>query len=803
MPEPLSIVFDYAQRRVKAGGATIAIQGLDWNGTPWSGTFIDNVTNTLMLRPMCFYDAWYTSNAGIYTKLSIASGYQVKTPAKWFEVENFVGAGKFLQCDTPSGEYARTSTALDLNRGVWLATHVYDAGDDHLLLEAGWSNSETPTAETAAVGFKVYARGRIEVYRDGTYIDGGNLTPNSNGVLSMAILPMRRKELVFVAPKNEAGFRVVFDDIDEDEASPIITPDDTKFFVAAGSSASLQVQFAPIQYPTTGYATSLRYVFGTPPRSGAALYNEWENAMFPLITNANIHGDDAFVRDFSGEVPVAVCGVTAISLRDEDGAALFVPNDERTATRARIELWGNGQYTPSIFGAVLEYSAQGVFTDATQEFDATDSVLKGSRITLTVPDDGFGATIAAEIINPVELEANVRQLRVQPYKPCGLKLGNLFVFNGVSRRPRFSDAIVAEAQRMRLEAVTVLSLLDDLRFNDRIPMDGWVFCRSSTQFSAMRWLFEQIGVLPEYMVFSNFNNEDGTPYRLGEVPHDRNQEWNFFIERGDTGRDVFNKLLRVAADAVYGTHPAITGTQLWFRKLSDLPTEPVITLYRSIADVMEHMDVADEDAFRYVYNDFSEEPLDAEANEIRALGIDPRTGNIISAFIVDEAMQDPTLAPDLRPLGWSGVRKQIGYQSRMIRTLADAQRIIEALVPIAMEQNKICEWSCPDFALYDDGAGNMLPGWRMDMFRLAGALDGEDIDRHCSSFTMTSLLEDPTNIARETNYTGGTLVGRGGRSLAEIQNNARMRNQKLGINDLAAPTSIYSAVRSVVQVARS
>lgn len=318
----------------------------------------------------------------------------------------------------------------------------------------------------------------------------------------------------------------------------------------------------------------------------------------------------------------------------------------------------------------------------------------------------------------------------------------------------------------------------------------------------MRWLFEQIGVDPAYMKFSAFNNTDGSPYRLGEVPHRDNSEWNFFIERGDTGRDAFNKLLRVAADSVYGTHPGQFGTELWFKKVSDLDTEPKVTLYRRIQDALDAMpSLAEEDAYKFVYSSFSEEVLDAEGNEIRVIGIDPRTGNIIIAYIINEEMQDPTIAPTLRVPGWSGTRKAIGYQSRNVRTLADAERIIESLVPIVMNQNKLCEWGGHDLVPYDSGFGQTFPLWRMDTARLMGAAkDGSDIDRLVSGFSSASRLESSDLTVRDTTYTGGTIVGRGGRTLAEIQNNARMRNQQLGIKDFTPPFTPFSAPKSIVQV---
>lgn len=799
MADTLKFILDYPQDRVYPHGSSIAVLGEDWNGGIYQDTFLEAVTYTLMLRPMCFYPEWWTSNVGRYAKLGIGSGIEVKTPSKWTPatggVEKFNGAGLYLQCDQPAGEWARTSSPLDLNRGVFLSTHIYAAGDDYPVLDAGWSNSDTPSATTAVVGFRIWSRGRIEVYRNGEFVAEGRVSCDLNNLLSFAVIPMRRRELVFVSSLNDDGFRVVFEDIDESETAPRITPDDTKFFIAATSTANIQAQFAPLVFPTSGYAHSKRYAFRAAPQVDTSPFNEWENTNFPNVTNAAVYGDDGFV--VSSETGDPLTGITSIDIYEEDATTPFVPDGELQAALVRATLFGNTNYTSFLYGAVMEFRGETVQTDGSEEYDATEDVAKDPSPVLDLPDDPFSAAITLELIDPETIEETVPNLIDQSYRPAGLKLGDAFFFNGVMRRPRLQDAAVHLAQRLKVEAVTKLSLIEEFSFPDRLPLDGWVYCQPSDQQSAVRYILELIGIKPEDMELSAFNNEDGTPYRLGMVPHSRNQEWNYMIERGDTGRDAFNKILRVAADAVYGTHPSPTGTKFRFLKPSDLDTEPKFTFYRSIAEALEFNEtLADEDAWRCVYRNFRQEVLDAEGNELQIVGIDPRTGNLICAYFVDSAMQDPTLPPSERPSGWSGTRKIIGYQDRQIRTMDDAIRLLESLIPIALNQNFICEWDSPDLPMYTED-DVLLPLWRTDMARLSKAYRGEDIDRHISAMSCAFLLETEAFCAREARFCGGTIAGRGGRTLEEIQDNVRARNASLGIRRLASPASLISAIGEI------
>lgn len=745
------------------------------------------ITGTLTIRPSCLEPEWYTSNAGRYAKPSIASGYTVKTSAKWFEVEVFGGAGKYLRSDDTSGEYARTSTAPGLNRGMWLSAFVFSAGDVYLLLEAGWSNSSTPAADTADVGFELWSDGRIVLYRGGTLVGEGKISGSArvgkeeNSTLDVVIMPGRRREIVFLGSGGD-GFSHVFDEIDESDTSPEITPAATQFFVVAGSTnPTLQIQFAALQYATSAAAVSRVYQFGVPPKSDQTLVSDWVNPVYTSITNASVYGDTAYA---------GTTGVTSVELLDESLAA-YVADGDRTACRCRVTLSGDGSYAPFIYGATLEFAGQFAATDDTQSYDLTDWVLGYS---LDVPDSALGVQMNVTLLGALDVSSDdgydadelvlaeeIPEIGSQAFRPAEVRLGDLVLMDGRASAPATLDARLDELRRVSLAVLGLGDRLERFVFRDRVPMDGWPLC-DGDGFSAIRYVINRAGIDAAQIKLGTID------YVIGEAPSPQTDKWSVAIEPGDTAIAALTRLHRLQPDCVFGEHPGTDGPEFWFYPPDQLPTSPVCTIYRNedLAIAEYEASLGAEGALEYLYSDWHETMLELEGNEIWAMGVDARTLDIVQAYAIDEASQDPSLRPDARPLNWAGQPLPIGIASRMLKRQSDCTRAVEALIPLATALQSACQWRSGVLI----NPETLLPVWRMDLVDVEGYGS-----RRVTSMSARFAKEIPADrrgagIAREAYYTAGTPRGRGGTTLAQIQHAQRMAAARGAVRDIPWDTLI-------------
>src|ERR1019366_6224972 len=84
-------LIDTAQPRVTQQSVSTLVTGEDWDlAITSSDIYVDTATHTLMCRPGCFYDAWQTSNAGIYAKYPLSAF--TTTPGSGF-LQHIVNAG--------------------------------------------------------------------------------------------------------------------------------------------------------------------------------------------------------------------------------------------------------------------------------------------------------------------------------------------------------------------------------------------------------------------------------------------------------------------------------------------------------------------------------------------------------------------------------------------------------------------------------------------------------------------------------------------------------------------------------------
>jgi hypothetical protein len=815
MPDGLLRVYaDHSQTRVRTTPNTIAALAFELCGETLSdNVMLDPVTKTLMLRPSVLTVDWYTTNTGITLKNSIASGYEVKTSARWDETEVFLGAGKFVRCDdTSSNEYIRTSVVPGINRPVHLTYFAFSAGDKSIICECGWSNSTTPSAETATLGFKIWSDGVVQMYKGGTLLTEGKISGSKaaqgtqNETVTIIFLPCRRRDMVVFGSGGD-GFVWTFDDIDEDETAPEITPAE-KFFVAPNTSdPNFQVQFGACKFPSTANAISEVYQFGTPPLADQDLFEDWQNPVFTGITTASIYGDTAYA---------GTTDVDSATLRDENDTADFVADGVSTSCRTKVVLSGDGDYTPFIYGAVWEYRFVHQQTNASEEFELGDYI---REVSLSVPDDPTGATLNVTCylereveVDGIEsqylLESEVPNATTQSYRPVsaetdpvtigGNTINGCQLFDGYVSRPRLTDAIRDRVKVVEWTCLSIEALLNEYQFTSRVPFDGMPLCKGEGAFSAVGYVLERCGIPADRHKLSDLD------YVISEVPAKGGDDWNLAAEVGDTGRDVLDKLHKLAADCVYGSHPGGDGKpEFWFLAPEDLPTDPVVTLYRTEEDV-EALEpwIPAEERVKYLYHSYNDEVLAIEANVVRATGLDPRTDKIIQSYAIDLASVETDAAPSARPANWVGHPLVVGVASRQFRSTRDTDRVVQKLLPIATEQGTVCEFDANTMICYSSegvGAttGYWLPLWRMDVVHLDGIGDVRISSLNVRFVKDVEEGQRGEGIVRVASYTGGTPRGRGGTTIESIQRYQQMRLARRGYQESIRTAIVASPAKSV------
>lgn len=806
MPDILQIRLDHMQRRLALNGRSnrAALLGSELYDDHFTGSdnlFLLPGANCLCLKPYQMDADYDKSNAAPYTKYTIGGGYEVNTSAKWFLHEDFPGAGGFYNCDDSVGEYIRTSAAVGFNRPICLSTHGFAAGDVHPVLDFGYSSSTTDP-EAAEIGFKLWRNGTLELYKNGTWIkDLKGLVLDPNFLNRLFIFPCKRRELVFFSvgqtTNKEITFgnvaRHVFDDIDETEAEPVITPD-AKFFVRAGDDAggSVKVQFQPCTF-TTGTALTTTFGFPRPPAADAELYDQWPATAVYSGGQFMVHGD----LDFGGAAHASTTRVVLADLRKTDNSGAFTPDGVSYQCKGRIRLTTTGTHTPFIYGFAAEYAPKTTFTNGAAEFDATPFY---TSCDIQVPDEPFGARSNIELIVGLEeIERTGEGTEEDPYvytdivrlitdevpgierqqRPIALSLGyQEAFFDGIALNPRFTDGIIDQVKRIAFECQTVFRMLEKYIFESRLPFDGMQLADAITM------------VLQETGIFDTLSGDririSDLDYTIGTIPADGCDEWNLAAEIGETALQVLEKLARLAADCVWGEHPGPDGPEFWFLTPEDLEAqEPVITLYREKADALAaNPTLTDDEASELTYAEWHEETLAIEANEARATGIDPRTGNIIQSYGIDESSADPELAPAARPDNWVGYPLLVGASARSFRSQDDTDRCATGLLAVASGQQIVGEFVANTILLYqkDDV---WLPVWRMDRVDLDG-IGERNISSWSGSFVKevsgSEMVDDFYH--RRARYTTGAILGKGGNTAAQIQGASRMREFEQLVIDL-------------------
>jgi hypothetical protein len=729
--------------------------GAEFNGPLYQDTWITPDTHVLMLRPMCLYPDWSTSNAGNYARLALTDFGLTAGTGGWYSFSNGSPTAQTRMKNASMAGPVFSTTTWGKNRGFFVSFFNYNTGNDdqQISFECGWANSGAPTL---GVQCRFWAGGKVEIWKDnaivGEYQLGGN---TANGYVDLLLMPMRRRELYILNIRTMESITHVFTDIDEDEADPTITGA-TSFFFEVPSPMQVNVEVAPVKFATTGYATSLEIALMAAPETGAA-FETWINPSIPstAVTNARVYADSAH----AGATSIPITGIAWVKL---DGTA-FTADGVLRDGRIKVTLNGDGAYSPFVYGVHMGYAAVVELTDDSEEFELLPYILDA---TLDVPDDPAGVTFRCTVKDPEGIEALVPGFLASENWPVRILIGDVVVIDGITMPLRFTDGEHGEVMRGQLEIRDRIALMGQLMFRERMIFDGWWISQDDTLNgpSIARFLYKAIAIADAEMELEDVS------YRVGDVPSFVAGEWNYIAPVGSTPLSEMQRLTNeFFSTAFWGMRPTATVPEAVFLDPDNFSGTPDLTIYRTHEDAVT-AGKTEEEADDFVYWTFEQEPLPIEANEVRMTGMNPRTGQIIQSYIEDTASKDPTTVPSARPDNWLGAPRVFGVVNPRFTRQEDTDRAAAYVFPQVSERHWVAEWTS---SMLFKAAG--VPIWRGDLIDLDGR--GE--------FRVSSLsirfekepndAESDTVVFRSATYTGGTITNGGGTGLRQIQARAKMR----------------------------
>lgn len=681
----LQIVCDHAQERMTADRLGIIAGGLDWNGSEWEGTWIDPLTDTLMLRPRPLDAEWFVSSTGAYSKLGLTS---FSSTSGWEERRDQHWAGPWLgKKDSSTGGSLMTTAGYDKNRGFFVAWFSYGTGDTFLQFKCGWSDTGD---DSAGVSLHFWTDGMVEIFRDGRRVGDGRISGATgnvrrNQVFEAILLPMRGRELM-VLSKAGHGFVHLFSELDPEDPDPEITPAGRFWFEVVSGGA--QVQVAPLKFWESGYATTLATSFSEAPLAGELLEQFDNETLSAGLQPFKVYGSESF-----GPGTEAV----DVSLVQLDGVTAFVADGEATDVRLRAELTStNDGYTPFVYGAAVAFQRQTGLTDSA-EFDLSDLTLEAA---LSVPDDATRVTFDFEISDPLGAESFVPGLVRIGNKPILAKLDGQLLVDGSNGPASVDLGVNGEATTAVFEVRDAWKPLENSVFAERIALDGLLFEE------AVRLLVGRSGV-------SGLSMSAGggrLPFLVGE----RSGRWGLLIEPGDSAGDWLKRLLETfAATWTWGFRPTLSGTEFFALAPDDLPTTASRVLYGSVEDAELIGGYAD--GKLGVFRSFRQRVLEPEATEVRVTGVDPATGRPIQSVRIDGDAQTVGLPVDLRPLNWVGEIRRFGLVDAGLTRASTVDAVCDEVF-LKMSQPRVLAEFESDFLV--DAVG--VPLWRGDVVELFG-----------------------------------------------------------------------------------
>ncbi len=637
------VTMDHAQRRVskdrlalfgqgsREGQGGNRVSGIDLTLSS-SDVWQDFTTWTTMLRPQPTRESWFTSNSGANAKLPFSAFTASGSSSDWVELQNQQAAGPWIgRSNKATNGTLVTNASYAKNQPFSLSMYVFNSNDIFKVGEGGWDDGGSLSA---GVGFIVYSNHTIHIYKDGSYVGEGTVTPGSSpggtsaSYMHLMLIPGRRRELLVLSISPGGGFSHVFEDIDEDDADPEITPAG-KFWFKLNNGCG-HVQIAPIPFATSGYAVFPVSSFAEAPESGRTAFNEayWDPS-------------------FQG-------GETAACTMREAGSigTVFSPNGVKTLARLRVDLTGGGDATPFLYGASGGYLAEFAETDDSESVEVD---YRGESLRIDVPDSNSGARFSFEVQNPAA--SGIEQWDILSNRPCELAIGTCQVIDGRTKPPRFSIRPSAAATVASWEVADLWEGLRRYRFRERVILNG----------ADLKSTIEVLVEIACGIDTAKIDIDPDPAINISPALAPVAGEWTFIIEEGDTADKIVARLFSTFLGGwFYGFVPGIGGCEFRARPPRTVADAADIVLYLDEQDaiaalISEGMTNAEARLLckQRTVTSLELYSMPPEATEVRVTGY-TRDRRIIQAYYRDSAAEDPTIAPSLRGENWQGERAGYG-----------------------------------------------------------------------------------------------------------------------------------------------
>jgi hypothetical protein len=703
----VGVLMDIARPRLSRTLVRIGADGRDWDDPDQygGGTYIDPVTQTVMLMPTPLSPNWDTTATGLYARLARAdyrtAGGATLPSSEWKENQLRLAGDIYLE--SQGVNYAvYTNTTYPVNQPMFVSWFILAGQAPRAVaLECGWG---VPGAATC-VSLRFYAGGDCEVWKGSVRLAiysatsaGGNFrapkpgskTPTGGGsttkTVDILLIPCRRRELLVITG-SQSGFSHVFDDLNADSATNTITASGHFWWRVAGAKAS--VQCAPVKFPASGYVLRKPVSLRVAPPSGAS---------FGVVSG----------YDTPGYSSVTVTE----SLVKANGSA-YTPDGTTTNVRIKVALGcAANDATPFLYSTDFTLAPAVTNTNATQQTDVASFV---QRLTFSVGEE------ASDVKGSMVLrsDTSITAPGSQSNRPLRITDGGKPVITGTTREPRWQERQTDVAGVPALIDIPLRDLwaqLEAAKFEeDGPPLDGLLL--TGVIAALLEW-----GGIP-----SSEHDIESSTFALPFSPATASGEWSYQPRAGDSCAKWLSDLHRDFASTWFmGFYPTTTGVKFRFCSEAGLGTTYV-------AEAWLHRGGTNS---RTAIRKWQEDTLPPEFTRATVYGYDPARRLFLRDTYVNASLENAALAPSARPAGWRGEIAPFVLVEPRFTTADSVGQALDSLVERAGTELRMAEFEC-DFLLKSNG----VPVWRGDVVRIRNKGDyrvlsfSGDMNRNATGFS--------------------------------------------------------------------
>lgn len=709
---------DTEEPRLRWDRQTFVFDGRYWDVPSSVNIGVDVVTQTAMLLPVCYSQAFGTVGTGVYARLR-KTDYTLATPAKWVEHNRKFDGDCYLHAQGVN-EAAITTASWPINQGFFLSYVAYGVGNGvYPQIECGWGG----TAGTS-VSLRIWSDSSVDVYDGGSIVARGHLSDNAGytniygpqnaptgatGVqnvqrtVDVVLLPCRVNELLILSPTEGGGFTHQFARVGT-AGGTITHAGQFWWYVRQGQAT---VQCAPLRCAASGtlYSplTTLRYA----PPAGST--------------------PEAVVYYSLNGLATSVAG----SVMDYTGTAPFVADGTAKQFRMRIVLMGDGTASPFVYAAKAVFPGSAELTVGTAT-DITSYVRAEPPVELSVGEGPADTRLVLHCHSQDVLSGSVPLLTSISNRPVEVRYGtSVRWFGGRTSAPSYIEAPSDRARDLVLECKDRWRAFETTLITDYEPLDGMNLG------SAFSHLCNLAGYGTTYQNIGTIN------FTLPLTTAASAGEWSLAPEVGDRVSDWIIRLWEDYARTYYvGWFPGTAGPLFTVLGTAELGTVPSGTVWEYAGSAIGTPSCVARD-IRYL-------TLEPEANDIYVWGKHPRSDLVYLSHAPDVSSMDPTLPPGSRPENWLGERRKYALADPALTTQEACDWAAEILYRRLTRIRRLIEWRS-GLLIKPNG----VPIWKGDVVKVVAR--GGTANYRIQALSGSLRLDTPSAHWSDFTYIGERL----------------------------------------------